>query len=106
MKLVIAIVNRDDAAATSDALRDGGFHFTRLASSGGFLKSSNETILCGVPDERCGKAVETIREHCRNRTKTAPETMSGLGFFPSAPVDLKTGGAAIFVVDVERFERV
>lgn len=106
MKLIVAIVNRDDAGNVADALRRDNFHFTRLASSGGFLLSGNVTFLCGVPDERRATAVEIIRSRCRNRAQQIPEGLSGQGFFPAAAVEVQAGGATIFVLDVEQFERL
>ncbi len=38
MKLIIAIVNDDDARNVMDSLSESGFMVTKLCSSGGFLQ--------------------------------------------------------------------
>src|SRR5205823_6390206 len=45
VKLVVAIVHHEDAGDLVDALLDREFRATRLASSGGFLKQSNVTVI-------------------------------------------------------------
>ena len=50
MKLVFAIVNNDDSHSVSSALTQGGYQATKLASTGGFLMSSQKcSILQGLP---------------------------------------------------------
>ena len=72
MKLILAIINHDDANTVTQALTKKGFSSTKLATTGGFLMAGNVTI----------------------------------GYYPSMPVEVVVGGATIFVVDIERFERV
>ena len=43
MKLIIAIINHDDAKAVTQALTKNGFSSTKLATTGGFLMSGNAT---------------------------------------------------------------
>ena len=45
MKLVIAIVNDEDALDLLDELTDKEFRVTKLASTGGFLRSGNTTMM-------------------------------------------------------------
>ncbi|MEG2015549.1 MAG: cyclic-di-AMP receptor, partial [Oscillospiraceae bacterium] len=52
MKLLIAIVNKDDTNKVSDGLMDAGFIITKLATTGGFLRSGNTTMIMGVSDEK------------------------------------------------------
>ena len=48
MKLVLAIVQDDDALDLIEELNDKGFRVTKLATTGGFLKSGNTTLMIGV----------------------------------------------------------
>ncbi|MGM9664189.1 MAG: cyclic-di-AMP receptor, partial [Eubacteriales bacterium] len=48
MKLIIAIVNNDDAHFVNTSLTGAGFHITKISSTGGFLLSGNSTFLLGV----------------------------------------------------------
>lgn len=52
MKLIICIVQDQDSGALIDELTDGGFRITKLASTGGFLKAGNTTLLAGVEEDR------------------------------------------------------
>ena len=109
MKLVVAIVQGEDAGQTVQALSDAGLSVTRLASSGGFLQQGNVTLLVGVDEERVDQAVQLIRENCRERTRyltpMPPMVEPGEVFMPF-PVEVQVGGATIFVLDVEQFERL
>ena len=51
MKLILAIVSNDDASAVSAALTKNNFYMTRLATTGGFLRAGNTTIIVGTEDE-------------------------------------------------------
>ena len=50
MKLVIAIVEDEDSMDLIDALTDGKYRVTKLATTGGFLKSGNTTLMVGVEE--------------------------------------------------------
>ena len=52
MKLILAIMSNDDAPTASSALTKEGYSVTRLATTGGFLRAGNTTLLVGVEDEK------------------------------------------------------
>ena len=107
MKLVIAIINHDDATAVTQALTKAGFSSTRLATTGGFLRAGNVTILVGVDEEKVDQAIEVIKGRSHSRRQMIPTTTeTSYGYYPAMPVEVTVGGATIFVVDIERFERV
>lgn len=107
MKLVFAIVNYDDANAVTQALSKGGFSSTRLATTGGFLLAGNVTVMVGVDEAKVEDVMHIIREQSHSRRQMIPATSeASFGFYPAMPVEVTVGGATIFVVDVERFERV
>ena len=107
MKLVIAIINYDDAGAVTQSLSKGGFSSTRLSTTGGFLLAGNVTLLIGVEDERVQAVIDIIRRHSHSRKEMVPAiTEMSYGFMPVMPVEVTVGGATVFVVDVERFERL
>ncbi len=105
MKLVFAIVGGDDSQAVTKALAKNGFFATKLASTGSFLSAGNTTFLMCVEDERVNAVIDVIREKSHRRKRTVP---SGVSFAAGAefPVEVETGGATIFVTDVEHFEKV
>ena len=109
MKLVVAVVHHEDAGALVDALLEKEFRATRLQSSGGFLKQSNATIILGVDDDAVDEALGIIRETCHSRTQIVnpmPPIMEPGEFFMPYPLEVDVGGATVFVLPVERFERL
>ena len=107
MKLIIAIINRDDAGAVIQNLSRNGFSSTRLSTTGGFLLAGNVTLLVGVEEERLQAAIDIIHRYSHSRREMVPAlTEMSYGFMPVMPVEVTVGGATLFVVDVERFERL
>ncbi len=88
MKMIVAIVRDTDDDIILHALLDAGFRVTRIASTGGFLRRGNATLLLGVTADQVESAVQVIREHC------APG------------IDPIVKRATIFVLDVDRFEQI
>ena len=109
MKLIMAIVNNDDSRNLIDRMSRRGFSVTVTNTSGGFLRVGNTTLFCGVADERLEEALMVIRESCTTRvqyvTPLPPVMEPGEVNIP-LPVEKHVGGAAIFVVNVEHFEKV
>ena len=109
VKLVVAIVHNEDAGALVDALLDRDFRATRLHSSGGFLKQSNATVILGVDDPQVDDVLDIVRETCHARTQVVnpmPPIMEPGEFFMPYPLEVEVGGATVFVVPVDRFERL
>ncbi len=88
MKLIIAILHHTDGEEILKTLVEERYRVTRIASSGGFLRRGNATLLIGLEAERVAAAMQLIREH------TGP------------PVDPGLKRATLFVLNVERFEQV
>jgi uncharacterized protein YaaQ len=107
MKLVIAIVQDKDSNRLSNALIKDGFRATKLASTGGFLKAGNTTFMIGIEDERVHEVMQVIKANCKVReqlvTPVSPLGGTTDSYIPF-PVEVQVGGAAVFVVPVERFE--
>lgn len=105
MKLLIGIVNSDDANELLNEMNSLSFQATKLTTSGGFLKTGNVTFLVGVEDERLDELVSVFERCCSRRTQMVPTTppFIGEGFLSAAPVEITIGGATIFVVDIEKF---
>ena len=109
MKLVVSIVHNEDAGPLVDALLEKEYRATRLHSSGGFLKQSNATIIVGVEDTKVDEVLEVVRENCTSRTQVVnpmPPIMEPGEFFMPYPLEVEVGGATVFVLPVERFERL
>ena len=107
MKMIFAIVNNDDSPDVMSALSKEQIPVTKLASTGGFLLKGNTTFISGVEDDQVDGVIALIRENSRRRSQITHIDYSQ--FDPgmvSYPVKVTVGGATIFVVDVEKFEKV
>ena len=87
MKMIILIIKDHDADTVTQTLTTAEYRVTRIASTGGFLRSGVVTLLLGVDDDRVGPVVDLIR--------------GKLGTSASAEKR-----ATLFVVPVEKFEQI
>jgi uncharacterized protein YaaQ len=109
VKLVIAIIHKEDAGPLVDALLEREFRATRLHSSGGFLRQSNASLLVGVEDDQVDAVLQVIRDNCVSRTQVVsplPPIMEPGEFYLPYPTEVTVGGAVVFVVPVDRSERL
>lgn len=109
MKLVIAVVQERDADALVRALQERGFFFTIIDSSGGFLRESNVTLMIGVQTALLPEVLRILRQHSQARTRYVNPLMplvEPAEFHIASPVEVYIGGATVFVLPVERYERV
>ena len=107
MKMIMAVVSGDDSNAVSAALTKARFSVTKLATTGGFLMSGNTTFLIGVDDDKVSEVIDIIAKHSKNRKQMVPSAgMVDVGMYSAFPVEVTVGGAIVFVMNVERFEKV
>ena len=109
MKLVLAIVQDDDALDLIEELNDKGFRVTKLATTGGFLKSGNTTLMIGVEIDKVDIVINIIEEVCKRR-KQVVSTQPGLsgesGMYMPFPLEVEVGGATVFVIDVDKLVKI
>ena len=109
MKLVLAIVQDDDELDLIEELNDKGFRVTKLATTGGFLKSGNTTLMIGVEIDKVDIVINIIEEVCKRR-KQVVSTQPGLsgesGMYMPFPLEVEVGGATVFVIDVDKFVKI
>ena len=109
MKMITAIVNKKDTNEVCFALTDHHFEFTKLATTGGFLRAGNTTLLIGVEDEKLDEALDLIRKNCAKRMERVP-AMPTAEMAPmvyhTTPAEVMVGGAIVFVTDVCHFEKM
>lgn len=101
MKLVIAVVQDQDVNRLVDGLMEAGFSATKLASTGGFLREGNTTMLMGVDDEAVDQVVSLVNNVCQACKRQVSGKSKGTG-----KQEITVGGATVFVLDVEKFEKV
>jgi len=109
MKLVLAVVQGKDAENLMAALRSAGYRATQVTSAGGFLREQNVTVLLGVEDAQVADVLRIIKANCYTRTQYVnpllPIVESGDFYVPN-PIEVQVGGANVFVLPVERYERL
>lgn len=109
MKLIIAIVQDEDASRLVSNLMNEGFGVTKLATTGGFLRAGNTTLLVGVDDDKFASAMAVIEKVCKSRKQiaTSPSPVAGTtGVYVPYPIEVMVGGATIFVLNVEQFVKM
>ncbi len=107
-KLIVAIVQDQDVPILIDEIITAGFRVTKLATSGGFLKAGNTTLLMGIHEEEIPEVMQIIDDNCRTRevsTTMISSTVPGDGFLPY-PVNVRIGGAIMFVLDIDDFIQI
>jgi uncharacterized protein YaaQ len=87
MKLIIAIVRDSDDRQVIESLVTHAYRVTRVASTGGFLRRGNVTLLIGVEADQVQPVLDVVRDAC-----AAPE-----------PGQHR---ATVFVVDSPHFEQI
>jgi uncharacterized protein YaaQ len=94
-KLVIAVIQNEVADLVVDALLEADFRTTRLASTGGFLRRGNTTLMIGAEEDQVNLVLDLIKQSAR--TGMAPhETSEG------SPAS----AATVFVLDLEEYQRL
>jgi uncharacterized protein YaaQ len=110
MKLIIAIVQGEDSTDFIEALAEENYRVTKLATTGGFLKSGNTTLMVGIEEEKVQAVIDVIKQICKKRKETlvTPTTLGGSegGYMQQYPVQINVGGATIFVIDVDQFVKI
>jgi uncharacterized protein YaaQ len=108
MKLIMSIVNSDDARGLLEKLSGHGHRATMISTTGGFLREGNATIFVGTDDEKVDEVLTLIKESCHTRTQYVnplPPVMEPGELYMPTPVEVEVGGATVFVLDVGRVER-
>jgi len=107
LRLVIAVIRNDTVQQLLDALTDRGLTATKLASTGGFLKQGNTTLLIGVEDHQVEETIDLFKERCSRKISILPQINPSTPFSPTLvtrPVETVQGGATIFVLNIEQCE--
>ena len=111
MKLVLAIVQDDDAIDLIEELTDKDYRVTKLATTGVFLKSGNTTLMIGVEEKEVKNLINVIEDVCKRRKEMVPTSTpntigTNSGMYVPYPIEVEVGGATIFVLDVDQFYKV
>ena len=88
MKLILTIISDTDNENVSRALVTNGFYLTRIASTGGFFRRGNTTLMIGVEDEKVDQAIQVIHHSV------------------SPPGERGEKSATLFVLNVEDYTQI
>jgi uncharacterized protein YaaQ len=109
MKLIVAVVQDKDHRKVTDALLDRKYTFTNISTTGGLLREGNVTFLIGVDEDQVEDVIQIIGAHSKTREQLVnvfPPTIEPIGTCIPNPVRVQVGGATVFVLNVERFEKL
>jgi uncharacterized protein YaaQ len=106
MKMVLAVVQADDAPAIMDALVAAGHRVTRIATTGGWLRRENVTLLIGVTDRMVNHVLQVLQRKGRHRTTQLNLPLEVPWAENAEMTQIEVGGATVFVFDVEQFEQL
>ena len=107
MKLVYAIVRNDNEDDVISQLTQQHYSVT---TTGGFLKKGNTTLMIGAEDDKVQEVIDIIKQECGQHQKLTVNMpyISGTTMvnYATMPMNVEVGGATIFVIDVDRYEKI
>ncbi len=107
-KLCILVVADADGDRLIEQIVGLGLVGTKIGSTGGFLRRGSSTVLSAVPENGLSRLVAMLHREFPVRTEVIPAHQ--LPYWDEqelAPetVEVRVGGAVMFVLDIDRFER-
>jgi uncharacterized protein YaaQ len=87
MKLMFVVIRDSDADSVVQALVENHYRVTRIASTGGFLRHSNVTLMTGIEENMVQVVIDLLHQTC-------------------CPPEDSQHRATIFVVDMPYFEQI
>jgi uncharacterized protein YaaQ len=108
MKMVMAIVEREEASRVLEALITAGYTATFNDSRSGFLRQSKQTLFIGVQADKVEQVLSIIERNCRSHVESresgTDETAAPVLRMVPRRTFAEVGSAAVFVWDIDRFE--
>lgn len=104
MKLITAIINKDDEKNILDKFSKEGISATKLEAEGTFLKKKSSIFIIATEDDKVDEVIKDIKGCCSSKeeavpTPTPPTMDPGELIVPESQT-IKTSGAIIFVLDI------
>lgn len=106
MKMVMAVIHDEDSHKLVDKLFNAGYSSTKLASTGGLLRTGNTTLFVGVEGDKVDAVIEIIKDTCQTNKRISlinPPTASATESYMPYPIEVVVGGATVFVLDVDKY---
>lgn len=106
-RLMLVTVSGEQTGELVQTLTRDGFYVTVIDSRGGLLDERTSTLLIGLNQTRQGSLLDRLRAECRTRRRLIPAQLeTPLASAQTLMIEAETGGAVIYVFDVERFEQI
>lgn len=109
MKMVMAVIHDEDSHKLVEKLFNAGYSSTKLASTGGLLRTGNTTLFIGVDAEKVDAVIDIIKETCQTNKRISlinPPTSSVPEGYMPYPIEVTVGGATLFVLDVDQYMKI
>jgi len=109
MKLILAVIQDANTSALMRVLKEQSIGVTKLASTGGFLREGNTTLMIGLNDEHLDHLKALMQRTCRTRTRLVTPYIpmgpqdEGVG---NEPLEVTVGGGVLFVMGVQEFVKI
>lgn len=87
MKMMFVIAHDTDADNIVQTLIENNYRVTRVASTGGFMRHGNVTLMIGTEDDKVREVIDLLHQAC-------------------CPQEDSQHRATIFVVDMPYFEQI
>jgi uncharacterized protein YaaQ len=107
MKLILAIVDKNTATIIVDLLIKEKIFVTKLATTGGFLKSGNTTLIIGAENSKVNKIIDVFSKICGKIKQKAPADLPNIMELFTEPLgNTQKNFATIFVLNIEQYEKI
>ena len=105
MKMVMAVVPRDEAEGVLSALIAAGHTATFTESRGGMLRQAQYALFIGVDEQALPQVLDIIHESCHSHVlvESGEDRAGAPAFSTPASASVRVGGAVVFVWDLEQF---
>ena len=105
-ELIVVVAAEEQLGDLTHRLVSGGFYFTLVASSGGFLQNSTVALLIGINHARLETLLKIVKDCCHTRRTYIPARIEN-PLLQGQPlmIEAEIGGAELYAMDVERFEQ-
>ncbi len=107
MKMIVAIVQDQDATEVTRTLRQAKVPHTSIKTRGGFLQRGSVMIMAGVDESAVDSVIDLMARHCHRREIMHKPDLGSM--HPDAyvsPTTVSVGGAVIFILDVDQFRKI
>ena len=104
MKMVMAVVPRDESGRVLEALVAAGHTATFIDSRGGMLRQAQQMLFIAVEEQDLERVLASIRDNCHSHVVVEPSESGTLFSLGAVPVTAELGGAVVFIWDLDRFE--